>query len=176
MIFFPLLRHLVFWLPSLSFILLDSALILSFYFPFFHFLSPFFLFLSLSSFFFHIFPLFPFPIHIFPPNDIGWYFHPGEGGYLPIYRTLFIMEIYLSPWYPCNGLKSQQRIRRTSKNSGVLRTYIWYSYLLLFCSAASTAFKYSRKNIRNFQQIFLTVHIRINYCSIPRKCANKRHR
>jgi hypothetical protein len=71
-------------------------------------------------------------------------------------------------------VKSQQRIRRTSTNSGVLSTYFQYSYLLLFCSVASTAFKYSRKNIRNFQQIFLTVHIWINYCSIPGKCANKR--
>ncbi len=45
--FFPLLRHVVFWLPSWPFCLNSSlfAFILPFYFPFSHFLSPFFLFL-----------------------------------------------------------------------------------------------------------------------------------
>ncbi len=140
----------------------------SFSFPFLPFSFPFFFFLS------H-FPPFSLPLFIFSPKMTLADISTGGrgGGYLPIYRTLFIMEIYLSPWYPCNGVKSQQRIRRTSKNSGVLRTYFQYSYLLLICSAASTAFKYSRENVRNFQQIFLTVHIRINYCSIPGKCANK---
>ncbi len=76
-IFFPLLRHIVFQLPLWSFALHLAyfAFILPFYFPFSHFLSPFFLFLS-SFFLLHLhFPLFSLRLFIFfPPNDIGRYF------------------------------------------------------------------------------------------------------
>jgi hypothetical protein len=83
--FFPLLRHIVFWLPSWPFCL-DSSLFCN-YFT-----------LLLPSFSFS-FPFLPFSLH-FPPfslhlfiffisNYIGWYFFLSQGGkYCPIYSPL----------------------------------------------------------------------------------------
>ncbi len=93
--FFPLSRHVIFWLPLRPFCLNSSLFCIYF--------TLFLIFFPLSSFFFPLLPfsflflLFSFtfflffssPFHIFSPNDIGWYFPlPQGGGYFPIYRPL----------------------------------------------------------------------------------------
>ncbi len=85
MIFFPLLGHVVFRLPSWPFCL-NSSLFCNYFtllVPLFSFLSPFFLF-------FYIYPFFSLPFHIFSPK---WHWltfppPPGRGGYFPIYMPL----------------------------------------------------------------------------------------
>ncbi len=81
--FFPLSRHVVFWLPSLPFCLNSSLLcnyftlllpLLSFSFPFLPFSSPFLPFsFTFSPFFFS-------PFHIFSPKWHRLIFPPPPGG------------------------------------------------------------------------------------------------
>ncbi len=94
MIFFPLLRHIVFWLPLRPF-RLNSSLFCNYFtllLPLFPFSFPFLSFsfpVPLSSFSFYIFPLFLFAFSYFFPQvtstDIP---PPGGGGYFRI----------LGPW------------------------------------------------------------------------------
>ncbi len=108
MIFFPLLWHVVFWLPlwpfcpnsslfcnyftlllplfSFSFPIFFSFPFFPFYFPFLPFSFPFLPFSFTFS---------PFSLRLFiffPPNDISWYPPPRGGGYFPIYRPLHLCE------------------------------------------------------------------------------------
>jgi hypothetical protein len=81
--FFPLSRHIIFWVPRdlFALILPYFAIILPFTFLFSHFLSPFFIFLSPFFLFFYIFPLFLFAFSYFSPQKTS-------GRYFPIYRPL----------------------------------------------------------------------------------------
>jgi hypothetical protein len=100
--FFPLSRHIIFWVPRglFALILPYFAIILLFNFLFSHFLSPFFIFLPPFFLFFYIFPLFLFAFSYFSPQMTS-------GGIFTVPKDLTLIQLDREWIFPFSAAKTR---------------------------------------------------------------------